>query len=113
MLQTTEFSLSVANILQAVSSAALIAMVRALLTIRDRITTLETKFDDPELGVKAAVVSLRKSRHNDSNTLQEHETRLDGHDKDIERIDSVLTREPHGDRRLTPTGEPYDRRRTP
>jgi hypothetical protein len=90
MLQS-ELSLSVANILQAVTSAALIAIVRALLSVRDRLTTIETKLDDPELGVKAAVISLRKSRHNDSNTLQEHEVRLDGHDRDLERLDSQLT----------------------
>lgn len=110
MLQTSEFSLSVANILQAVMSAALIAMVRALLSVRDRLTTLETSLNDPEMGVKAATTSLRKSRHNDANTLQAHETRLDGHDKDIERIDQALIREPHGDRRMTPDGAAYDRR---
>lgn len=110
MLQASEFSLSVANILQAVTSAALIAMVRAILSVRDRLTTLETSLNDPEMGVKAATTSLRKSRHNDANTLQAHETRLDGHDKDIERIDATLIREPHGERHMSPTGEPYDRR---
>lgn len=110
MLQVSEFSLSVATILQAVTSAALIAMVRALLSVRDRLTTLETAFNHPQMGVTPSIESLRKSRHNDANTLQAHETRLDGHDRDIERIDATLIREPHGDRHMTPTGEPYDRR---
>lgn len=112
MLQASEFSLSVANILQAVTSAALIAGARMLWGVRDRLTSIETALNHPQLGVTPSIESLRKSRHNDANTLQAHETRLDGHDRDIERIDATLIREPHGDRHVTQTGEPYDRRKS-
>lgn len=109
MLQSPEFSVSLANVLQAVTSAALIAGARLLWDVRDRITSIETSLNDPELGVKPTLTSLRKSRHNDGNTLQAHDTRLDGHDREIERIAQQLDRDPHGDRRAV-TAEPYDRR---
>lgn len=110
MLQSSEFSLSIANILQAVTSAALIAGAKILWGVRGELTAIKAVLDHPELGVTSNIASLRKSRHNDANIIQSHETRLDGHDRDIERIDGVLTREPHGERRVTQTGEPYDRR---
>lgn len=112
MLQSTDLSLSIANVLQAVTSAALIAGARILWTVRDRLTSIEAVLNHPELGVTSNIASLRKSRHNDANVLQSHETRLDGHDRDIERIDSALVREPHGDRRITESGQPYDRRKS-
>lgn len=109
----TEFAVSLGNVLQTVTAAGLIAGARMMWLVMQELAAIKAVIADPELGIKATIVSLRKSRHTDSNKLQEHETRLDGHDKDIERIDQVLIREPHGSRHLTATGEPYDRRSKP
>lgn len=92
MLQTSEFAISVGNILQAVTTAAVVAGARMLWGVRDELTAIKAVLNHPELGVTSNIASLRKSRHNDANKLQEHETRLDGHDRDIERIDNQLER---------------------
>lgn len=100
-----------ADVLQVLTAGGVTACVGMLWRFGGRLTAIETVLSDPDVGVKPAITSLRKSRHNDANQLQSHETRLDGHDKDIQRIDGVLTKEPIGDRRVMPTGEPYDRRK--
>lgn len=107
----SEISVSIGNVLQTVTAAGLIAGARMMWLVMQELSAIKAVIADPELGIKATVVSLRKSRHHDSNTLQSHEVRLDGHDKDIERIDAHLIREPHGDRRINAeTNQPYDRR---
>jgi hypothetical protein len=99
-----------ADVLQVLTAGGVTACVAMLWKFGGRLTAIETTLSDPDIGVKPAITSLRKSRHNDGNTLQEHETRLDGHDRDIQRIDNHLIGErrapnqveqPFGGRRAT------------
>jgi hypothetical protein len=97
-----------ADVVQYFIAIGVVALIGLVLKQGQRITAIETSLNDLELGVKPALTSLRKSRHNDANTLQAHETRLDGHDRDIERLDAVFERrapnqpeQPFGGRRAT------------
>lgn len=95
------------DVLQVLTAAGVSACVTMLWKFGGRLTTIETVLNDPELGIKPAIVSLRKSRHHDANALQVHETRLDGHDRDLERIDTQLTER----RRPEQPAQPFDGRR--
>lgn len=106
-----DFPRRAADVLQVLIAGGVTACITMLLRHGGRLTSIETALNHPQLGVTPSIESLRKSRHNDANALQAHETRLDGHDRDLERIDAHLVREPHGDRRVNvETRQPYDRR---
>lgn len=108
--QSPDLTRRTGDLVQYLTAIGVVACVGMLWRFGGRLSVIETVLSHPELGVTPSILSLRKSRHADAGKIQEHETRLDNHDRDIERIDRALEKEPDGNRHFTADGAPYDRR---